>query len=111
MDRMERRAAIAAYKERKTPAGIYAVRCTTTGECWVGSTPNLEAIENRMRFTLGQGINLNRRMQAAWKEEGEAAFTFERVETLDEELTGRDRDRALKESLALWAEELDAAPA
>src|SRR5262249_18716115 len=35
MDREDRRAAIAAYKERKPAWGVYAVICTATGEVWV----------------------------------------------------------------------------
>lgn len=32
----DRKAAIAAYKERKVIGGVYAVRCAATGEVWVG---------------------------------------------------------------------------
>jgi hypothetical protein len=44
----DRRAAKAAYTERKSVAGIYAVRCLPTGQVWVGATPNLDAIQNRI---------------------------------------------------------------
>ena len=32
----DRKAAIAAYKERKTIAGVFVVRCAASGEAWVG---------------------------------------------------------------------------
>ncbi len=46
MDKADKRAAISAYKERKAAAGIFAVRCASTGEFWVGATPTLETIQN-----------------------------------------------------------------
>jgi hypothetical protein len=33
---MDRKAAVAAYKERKSACGIYALRCGPSGEVWVG---------------------------------------------------------------------------
>ena len=43
----DRKAAIAAYKERKTVAGVFVIRCKASSEIWVGQTPNLEKIQNR----------------------------------------------------------------
>ena len=34
-----RKDAIREYKERKTPRGIYAIRCASTGSVWVESAP------------------------------------------------------------------------
>jgi hypothetical protein len=36
MDRQDRKAAVATYKERKAAHGVYAVICRATGEAWVG---------------------------------------------------------------------------
>ena len=44
----QRKAAIAAYKERKVVAGIYAVRCSATGQCWAGAAPDLSTVETRL---------------------------------------------------------------
>jgi hypothetical protein len=49
---IDRKAAIAAYKERKTAVGIYVVRCEATGEAWVGQALDLEKVPNRIWFTL-----------------------------------------------------------
>ena len=51
----DRKAAIAAYKERKTVAGIFVIRSQASAERWVGAAPNLEKIQNRIWFTLRQG--------------------------------------------------------
>ena len=48
----DRKAAIAAYKERKTIAGIFVIRCKASPQAWVGQTPNLEKVQNRIWFTL-----------------------------------------------------------
>ena len=48
----DKRAARAAYKERKSIAGVYALRCASTGEVWVGQSRDLEKIWNRICFSL-----------------------------------------------------------
>ena len=53
-----RKAAVAAYKERKVETGIYAVRCTASDQVWVGIAPDLSTIQNRLWFTLRQGTQL-----------------------------------------------------
>ena len=104
----ERKAAVAAYKERKVAAGIYAVRCAPSGACWVGRAPNLEKVQNRIWFSLRHGSHTHRVLQAAWHEHGPDAFTFEIVETLDDESAVYLRERILKERLVHWAAELKA---
>jgi len=108
MNREDRRAAMTAYKERKTPAGIYALRCAATGQCWVGGAVDLGAIENRHRFALRQGANRHRSLQEAWNRHGEASFTFERVETFADDMKDYVRDSALKERLLVWKKDLQA---
>ena len=108
MNREDRRAAMAAYKERKPPAGVYAVRCSETGQCWVGSSRDLDAVENRHRFGLRQGGHPHRGLQEAWRRHGEGAFTFDRIEVFDADLKDYQRDRALKERLQVWKTELKA---
>ena len=50
----DRKAAIAAYRERKTFAGVFVIRCKASPQTWVGQTSNLEKIQNRIWFTLRQ---------------------------------------------------------
>jgi len=44
MKRELRKAAVAAYRERKAKAGIYAVVCHATGQRWIGRAADLDAI-------------------------------------------------------------------
>ena len=83
----DRKAAIAAYKERKTFAGVFVIRCKASPQAWVGQTPNLEKIQNRIWFTLRQGSHTCRTLQAAWTAHGPDSLTFEECERLEEEET------------------------
>jgi hypothetical protein len=102
MEAADRKAASAACKERKTAPGIYAVRCGATGRCWIGRALDIDAIQNRLWFTLRQGSASQRTLQAAWCEHGPDAFAFESVERLDPEALPYVRDRLLKERLIHW---------
>ena len=111
----EKRAARAAYKERKSIAGVYALRCAPTGEVWVGQTRDLEKIWNRISFTLRSGgasrpgAGAERALAAAWAAHGEAAFTLEVLERLDDETLDFALRSALDERAAYWREKLVAA--
>ena len=107
MRRDERKATVAAYKERKVVAGIYAVRLAPSGAAWVGRTGDVEAIGNRLSFTLRQGGHACRSLQAAWNEHGAAALTVEILERIEEETTYA-RDAQLRDRLAVWRERLKA---
>lgn len=104
----DRKAAIAAYKERKTIAGIFVIRCAASGQAWVGQAPNLETIQNRIWFTLRQGSHACRSLQAAWKAHGPDSLTLEECERLDEEETAYIRTALLKERMQHWRAELGA---
>jgi hypothetical protein len=103
-----RKATIAAYKERKTFAGIFLIRCKATAETWVGQTPNLEKIQNRIWFSLRQGSHTCRSLQAAWTAHGSDSLTFEECERLEEEETPYIRDALLKERVLHWRAQLNA---
>ena len=105
---IDRKAAIAAYKERKTIAGIFVVRCAASGETWVGQASNLETIQNRTWFTLRQGSHPCRSLQAAWNAHGEAGLTFGECERLEDEETAYVRNALLKERCLHWQAELKA---
>lgn len=108
MNGEERKAAVAAYKERKVISGIYAVRCAATDQPWVGSAPDLSTIQNRLWFTLRQGNNTHRSLQEAWATHGSEAFTFEIVDRLtDDDDPGYIRNAALKSLHADWIDRLN----
>ncbi len=104
----ERKAAIAAYKERTTVAGIFVIRSQASAAQWVGQSPNLEKIQNRIWFTLRQGSHTCRSLQAAWTAHGPENLSFEACERLDEEETPYIRDALLKERLKHWRAQLGA---
>ncbi len=83
MKSADRKAAIAAYKERKPVAGIYAVRCTASGQIWVGQAPNLETVRNRIWFTLWLGNDPQRSLHEEWTVQGAERFSFEELERLE----------------------------
>ena len=103
----DKKAAIAAYKERKTVAGIYAVRCGISGQVWVGQTPNLDTIQNRIWFALRQGSHSNRDLQQAWATHGSDSLAFEPIERLKDEELDYVRAALLKERAAHWRSTLN----
>jgi hypothetical protein len=109
MDRSERKAAVSAYKERKTVAGVYAIRCTATGEQWVGTAPDLSTIWTRRMFVLRQGVETNKALQSAWNIHGAENFAFRILEEIDLDELTYGRERAVKERVAHWREALGAA--
>ncbi|MBV9990962.1 MAG: GIY-YIG nuclease family protein [Alphaproteobacteria bacterium] len=108
MNREDKKAAVAAYKERKADAGVYAVRCAATGEQWVGGAPDLAAIWNRISFALRQGVASPKSLQGAWNAHGADGLRFDVLETLTDEQLVFGRDRMLKERRAHWCAALHA---
>ena len=98
----ERKAAIAAYKERKTIGGIYAVVCRPLNQRWIGRAPDLSTIQNRLWFALRQHSSGNASLQAAWNAHGSESFTLEIVERIDEEALAFVRERIFAERLSHW---------
>ena len=105
---VDRKAALAAYKERRVPSGIFAVRCAASGQLWLGRAADLASIRNRLWFALGLGNFHRPAMQAAWNEHGESCFSFEVVERLDTESGEPVDDIDLKRSLAHWRDAMGA---
>lgn len=100
----DRKAALRAYKERKPRPGIYAVRHLATGRAWPDAAVNLDTTRNGLWNTLHHGRHLNRDLQAAWKEHGEAAFEFVELEVFEEEMSPLVLKETLKERKAAWGE-------
>jgi hypothetical protein len=106
--KLDRKAAVAAYKKRKAIPGIYAVRCAASGEAWVGQTPDLTTVGNRIWFSLRQDNGPCRSLQAAWNAQGGEGFALEELELLDDEDRGYVLDADIKARLAHWRTTLDA---
>lgn len=82
LSRQDRKAASAAYRERKATAGVYSVRCVPTGAVWIGVSPDLDKVENRLWFSLRSGGCPNPGLQAAWRQHGGDAFDFAVIERI-----------------------------
>ena len=109
MDREDRRAAVAAYKECEPAWGIYAVLCMVTGEAWVGSSRHVDTRRNGLWFELRLGTSRYVSLQAAWRRVGKQEFRFEELERLRPDFPQLGRADELKERAALWRERLAAA--
>jgi hypothetical protein len=110
MKPLDKKLAIAAYKERKAVAGIYMVRCATSGEAWIGQSPTLDTVQNRIWFALRLGSSPHADLQKAWHEYGADNFTFEIVEQIDDEEAPYFKDDLLKRRLEYWRLKLEATP-
>lgn len=109
MQHPDRKAASAAYRQRKVEAGIYAIRCSASDEVWTGAATDVTTIRNRVWFTLRQGANPHRSLQEAWRQHGEETFSFEIVDSFDcEEETVTSRNRKLLEGVKAWSQRLGA---
>ena len=105
----DRKQLVRDYKERKVAAGAFAVRCAPSGQVWVEVSPNLHNRQNGLWFSLRLGSHPNRALVQAWKEHGEATFTYEVVEELpDDERSQWELTNALKDLSAKWRETLNA---
>lgn len=105
-----RKEAIKEYKARKVARGIFAVRCTATGEFWIGASPNLGSVQNRLWFQSRHEQLRNAAMQAAWNEYGEQSFQCEVVETFAEDVPAITLNDLSKKRKQYWLEQLGAAP-
>lgn len=99
----DRKAALRAYKAMKPRPGIYAVRHRATGRAWPGSAPNLDTTRNGLWLQLQQGRHLDRGLQAAWNLHGEAAFDYDILEVIEEEMSPLVLKETLKAKRAEWA--------
>lgn len=108
MDARDRKAAIAAYKERAPAYGVYAVICRATGEAWVGESRHVDTQQNGLWFTLKLGSCRHAALQSAWKLHGEDEFRFEELERLRADYPEIGRKDELRRRSALWRARLGA---
>ena len=108
MDRRARKAAIAAYKERKPAYGVFAVICTATGQAWVGQSRHLDTQQNSLWFALRHGGGPYRSLQAAWDLHGQSEFKFEELERLRDDFPALTRTDELKRRQSIWTARLQA---
>jgi hypothetical protein len=105
---VDRKDAIRKFKEQKPRLGAFAIRCSVSGRVWVGSSRNLDATRNGCWFSLRLGSHQNKELQAEWNNNGEPAFQYEILETLDQDLQPLAVRDLLKETQRRWVEQLSA---
>jgi hypothetical protein len=106
----ERKEAIKKFKERNPILGVFAVRCTTTGRLWVGSSRNLDAAKNRIWFCLRHGSHSGKSLQEEWNTHGEPAFRYEVLEKLPDDVHPLAVAGMLQEKGKHWITRLGAQP-
>ena len=97
-------------KLRKTPKGVYAVRCTASGEVWVGAAGDLISARTGIWFMLRNGMHHNKTIQGAWGKHGDAAFQYDVLVNLEEDLSPLLVRDSLREGQKHWMKELGARP-
>ena len=108
MSHAGRKEAIKEFKARKVAQGIFVVRCTATGRVWIDSSPNLDAAQNSLWFFLRNGYHDHKTLQADWNQHGAAAFQYEVLEKLDDDVSPIEVKDLLKEKKLRWAAQLGA---
>ncbi len=92
--------------------GVFCVRNGAVSKALVGTSVNVPAMLNRIRFQLDHGSHPNRQLQNDWNELGSAVFSFESLDVLE---PAKERDYDPSDDLAaleaLWREKLSASVA
>lgn len=107
MDNARKKELTRAAKEQKQRQGVFAVRCSVSGEVWVAKATDLDKRKAGLWFQLGMGGFPGKSLQVAWNAHGEGAFDFVELEEVrdDNELL---LPQLLKEREAHWRQELNA---
>jgi hypothetical protein len=108
MDRQARKAAVAAYKERKAAHGVFAVICRATGQAWVGVSRHVDTQQNSLWFGLKHSGGPYKSLREAWAAHGEDEFRFEELERLRDDFPAVTRSSELKNRQAIWVARLQA---
>jgi hypothetical protein len=110
LSKEEKREAARKFKERKPVLGVFVVRCVATEHVWVGTSRNLSAEKNRCWFCLRNTSHLDRSLQQEWTRQGESAFEYEVLETLQDDISPVLVTDLLKEKKNHWIAQLNAQP-
>jgi group I intron endonuclease len=87
----DKRQAKMEYKMSQRPIGIFQIRNVVNGKVFVGSSVNLDAMFNRIRFQLYAGAHMNKTLVSDWRLYGTGKFEFEVLEKIEQNL-GADHD-------------------
>lgn len=105
---MDKRALKLEYKLSYRPMGIFQLQNEVNGKIFVGSSMDLPAIFNRIRFQLFGGAHPNKELEADWRQFGADKFTFEVLEEIvPREDPNYDHKADLETLEDLWLEKLE----
>lgn len=105
---MNKKTAKLEYKASRRPMGIYLIRNLVNDKVFVGSTINLDAVFNSIRFKLYAGDHPNKALEADWKQLGTGKFEFEVLEEVfPREDANYDYAADLETLEDLWLEKLE----
>lgn len=85
---------LAAYKQRKQIGGVYTVTNTKTGKSLVLASADIGGIQKRYEFAEMTGGCFHPKLQQDVKTDGNGAFTFLVLDTLEKKETQTDREFA-----------------
>jgi hypothetical protein len=102
MDKQEQSEIKRRYKEEVHAKGVYCVRCNNPDLIWVDSSRNLLSSENRFKFSIKTGLNLNSDLLQAVKAFGPDVFDFDVLEIFDQDLSSYELTKQLKERRVYW---------
>lgn len=105
MDKLKRAELKSAYKLALPPHGLYMIRNLATGACYVDTSTNTTGALNRHRFDLVRGSHRCKALQQDWRQYGEAGFTMEVIQVLEQKPEPDfDYAAALADMLKAWRE-------
>ena len=88
--------------------GIFQIRNEVSGKIFVGSSMDLAAMFNRIRFQLFAGAHPNKELEADWKRLGADKFSFDVLEEIvPREEPNYDYKADLETLEDLWLEKLE----
>ncbi len=96
------------YKRTPRDMGVYLIRNTLNGKCFVGSSKDIRSRLNRHRMDLRMNSESNPALQHDWNTFGADAFEFEAIDLLEPaDDPGYDPAEDLQVLEALWVEKLE----
>jgi hypothetical protein len=78
----DRKELVRQYKETPRQMGVYRIRNTANGKCFIGSARDVPGKLNGHRFQLRMKAHRNDVLQREWEEYGADAFVFEPLDLL-----------------------------
>jgi hypothetical protein len=104
---MDRKALIREYKGSHRPMGVFQVRNTLNGKCFIGTSVDLPSMLNRQRTQLRLGAHGNRELQQDWNTMGAEAFALDVLDTLPQpDQPDHDPTDDLRVLEQLWLDKL-----